>query len=263
MVVVSTFLFIPYGQLGILLLGLLLFVSVVGLFLGLILGLGLTLILLFVIGSMIFWFELTNQPFLQVQFPFMMLFVWMALMILIALFSGYIHQHIRYLHKNVGDLEEQVRSLVSTDSLTGFDNKQRMFMELEVEYSRSKRYENTFSFLLLQVQHYEQFKKLYGDKELNNMIRHIAKNMVKITRPSDLRFRIEKDTFAIIFTNTPVTTMDIIIEKLNKELRIFQLENNKMVTMTFLYGYAGEEVATDSYVEIYEEALEQVSSNVV
>src|SRR5699024_4074943 len=109
--------------------------------------------------------------------------------------------------------EEQMR-LVAIDPITGFDNKERMFVELELEYNRSKRYGQTFTLIFLKVNHVDQFEKLYGEEEMSRLFKHIANEIHHSIRRSDQKFKPEKDLFAFILSNTPIGNITPVLKKL-------------------------------------------------
>lgn len=261
-IILSAIILLPHGQLGFILLSSIAFVSFIALFFGLIPGLGLALILLFVVGSVLFWAGLTGKLLFEDQLPIIEVLTWMILVVVIPMLVGYSAEHIKFLNAQNKDLQEQIRSLVAVDPVTGFDNKDRMLIELKSQFSRSKRYGHTFSFLVIKLNYYDQFQKLYGEKELTNLLKHSAHKIMQVTRASDLRFRIGKDSFAILFTDTPIKDIHIIIEKLTKELQVFQLQNKKYITLTFEFGYAGYEKELADYMQVYENAVEQVDGHV-
>lgn len=257
-----TVLLFPYNQVSFLLLVLIVGVVGIGLFWGTISALATTLLLYFVIGSLLFWFSLLNDMMLVADMPIIVLLIWMMALLIAALLSGVTSQRVHAIFQERDQLQEQIRTLVATDPITGFDNKTRLWNELEAEFSRSKRYNHVFSFLILKLNHFDQFQNLYGEAEMTNVLHHISESIYKQTRKSDLKFRVEKDEFALLLTDTPIEHIDIVIEKLDEAIRTFRLRNNKLVTLSFEYGYSSlMETMTES-TQIYEFAKEQVATNV-
>ena len=258
----TTFMLAPYGQTGVLLFILLLFVGAVGLFFGTIASLGVTLVLYFVIGSSYFWATLPASIVIQTEIPFFLLVIWMTGLLLTALFSGVCATRVTILFRQKELLEEQIRTVVATDPITGFDNASRLMFELEAEFSRSKRYSRTFSFLMFKMRNYDQFRQLYGEMEERRLLHHLSERIYAHTRKSDMRFRVDKDTFAIILTDTPFEHVHIVQEKIDEDIRTFRLRNNKLVTLTFDYGDSHFDDTLENYEDIFVDAKEQVDQNV-
>lgn len=257
----AIFLF-PIGREGIILFIISLLIIVIGLTTGPITALSTTLLFNFLIGSILFWTYLTNTFFIHVNISLFHLFLWTVIILLSSLVSGRLSILVKGILEENIQLQEQIRTLVAVDPVTGFDNEARMLVELELEYSRSKRYEVPFSILLLKINHLDQFKRLYGEKEHNELLKYIAKNIFRLSRMSDLKFRVENDTFALLLTNTPIRDIEVVVEKIDKELSVYQLENKKYINLSIIYGYAGFPSEFNSALEILEEAKEQVSLHV-
>src|SRR5699024_6042268 len=257
-----TYLLKPHGQVGILFIVLILLVAIIGLTFGTVASLGLTLVLYFIIGSAFFFVTLPMDKMFPIEIPTLYLFVWMVGVLFAALLSGVTSYRVQNVFQENRDLEVQIQTLIATDALTGFDNKERLMFELEAEFNRSKRYGHTFAFLMFKMQNYEQFYQLYGADEERRLLHHISEEIYDHTRKSDQRFRVETDTFAILLTDTPVEHIEIVQKKVDDAIRTFRLKNNKLVTLSFEYGVAGFDKTNDSYEEVYEAAKEQVERHV-
>src|SRR5690625_7692013 len=82
-----------------------------------------------------------------------------ATQLIIAIVSGSLSGLFRNELKKNEHLKKEFQTLVAVDSVTGFDNKVRMFVEIELEYNRAQRYGQTFSFILIKWNFFEQFQK--------------------------------------------------------------------------------------------------------
>src|SRR5690625_2261007 len=236
---ISAIFLVPLGDEGIILFSLSLFIVVIGVITGPITALSITLLFYFLIGSILFWAYLTNSFFVHVNIPYFNLLVWTVIILIASLISGRLSTLVKHMMAEKNHLEEQIRTLVAVDPITGFDNEDRMLVELELEYNRSKRYETPFIFLLLKVNHLDQFQKLYGEVEYKNLLQHMAKNIFRLIRISDLKFRVETDMFALLLTNTSLQDIDTIIKKLDEGLSVYKLENKKYISLSITYGYTG------------------------
>lgn len=226
---------IPRGEEGLPLILLMVIISLVGFLSGMVAALGLTLLLYFLIGSIYFWMSFTSTIIFDYDIPNILLLLWMISLLLIAILTGRFSEHIKDLSIENDLLKEEVRVLVAVDPITGFDNKERMLIELKSEFDRSKRYDQTFLFLLIKIRHIEQFQKLYGEAEYINLLQYLAKAFHRYTRSSDLKFRLESDMFALLLTHTGGEHSRLIIDKLNRELKTFQLQNTVNFFMRCLF----------------------------
>ncbi|TLN15007.1 diguanylate cyclase, partial [bacterium] len=67
-------------------------------------------------------------------------------------------------------MEEELRRLSVTDPLTDLGNRRKFFNALEGEFARAKRYHNTYSLIMLDLDHYksinDRFSHMAGDEAL-------------------------------------------------------------------------------------------------
>lgn len=61
--------------------------------------------------------------------------------------------------------KQAMKQFVAIDSTTGFDNADRMKLELSEEMKRAERYKQPFVFILLHIHYAAEFKSLYGEKK--------------------------------------------------------------------------------------------------
>lgn len=258
-----TYILTPFKQTGLLLLILMLFVIGVGLAFGMVASLGVTLVLYFIIGSAFFFIALpSNAALPQLEIPVIYLFFWMGGILLVAILSGLCYLRVSTFFAERRRLIKQIRTLISADAVTGFDNKSRLMYELEAQCSHARRYGRTFSFLMFKIHHYEQFRQLYGEDEQRRLLHFISEKIFAHTRKSDMRFRVEDDTFAIILTDTPVENVGIVQKKIDDDIRTFRLRNNKLVSISYEYGHSSFDESIEEFIEVYELAKEQVNRNV-
>lgn len=262
LLIAGSVLLMPYGQSGFMLLALLGLISIVGFLAGQVIALGLSLILFFMLGSILFWMSLSNTVLFDQSIPMEAFLLWMGLSVVVAIASGTVSVRLRRMHAETIDLRTQIHTLVAVDPVTGFDNKERLMTELNLEFSRSKRYGHTFTLLLIRMNHIESFIKLYGQKEFEHVLQHVATEINKSTRLSDHKFRADKDTFALLLPGTPLSDIGVVIEKLHEKLELVPVKRKKGVTIPFTYGYAACNDHVESVEELYGEAEEQVLANV-
>ncbi|MGM8213103.1 GGDEF domain-containing protein [Virgibacillus sp. W0430] len=259
--VVSIF-FLPYDSIGLILFVLAMLVSIIGVMGTVLASLGLTLVLFFLIGSGFFWVSFSDGNLFVVSIPYVLILAWMIILLLLSLAAGQLSSEIKTTINENNELREQIRTLVAIDPITGFDNKERMLVELELEFNRSKRYGHTFTLILIKINHMEQFGKLYGDQELSNLLQYFSQSLYKSVRASDHKYRPEKDTFALLLTDTPVDDAQLVINKLNNTLQVYQLQNKKFITLQLTYGVVGFSADIKNHNELYDLAMEQVEEHV-
>ncbi|WP_026580368.1 MULTISPECIES: diguanylate cyclase domain-containing protein [Bacillus] len=200
-----------------------------GIWLGSIYALAGTIIVLFVLGTLMMFLHTDASSETELQ----TLVIWGIALLLFSFMSGRIHDIAIGLHRSVKHLQDEINSFVAIDRVTGFDNKQRMKLELSEEIKRAERYGNSFVFLLLQMHYFKEFKSLYGEKETDRLFQFVSSQIRSCVRETDKRFRPAEERFGILLTHTPAEHMPAVLEKLKKQLDTYQLKNGKYVTLTF------------------------------
>ncbi|HLQ73511.1 MAG TPA: GGDEF domain-containing protein [Bacillota bacterium] len=258
LLIVSGMFFSPFGSSGVVLTFLVGLVSLVGVLGSHVIALGLTLLLFFILGSILFWLSMTQTVTFLIDMPYVYILVWMVLLIIVAITSGRISMLMRELEARNLQLNKHIETLVAIDPVTGFDNKDRFFIELELEHNRAKRYGNTFTLILFKVNYLESFQKMYGKLAYDSLFQTLAAGVFKSTRVSDKKFRIADDTFGLILPDTDVANVAIVEAKLENELAVYQLENKQFITLSFEFGSVGFEEEREDYMQLYERAKEKV-----
>ncbi|MEC1470163.1 diguanylate cyclase [Bacillus haynesii] len=225
-----------------------------GIWLGSIYALAGTIIVLFVLGTLMMFLHTDASSETELQ----TLVIWGIALLLFSFMSGRIHDIAIGLHRSVKHLQDEIKSFVAIDRVTGFDNKQRMKLELSEEIKRAKRYGNSFVFLLLQMHYFKEFKSLYGEKETDRLFQFVSSQIRSCVRETDKKFRPAEERFGILLTHTPAEHMPAVLEKLKKQLDTYQLKNGKYVTLTFHVchlSYQNDLTTADQFLEELENEM--------
>lgn len=251
------------GSAGKLLYGFLVLFVCISLLMGSVTGLYCSLVFLFVVGTFLFYFSFTNSPIIfdDVVFPLPLFLAFGFALIVLVLLAGGIHDRIVEQAIEIRRLKEEVRQYVAVDVETGFDNKHRMAIEIQSEMKRVERYGGAFTLVLLQMDYFENFKRLYGEKETSHLLSSLAESMEKTIRLTDRKFRYENDRFALLLTNTDDQYVDVIYDKLAERITNHQLLNGKYVSLSFRSGHIV--FNKDAGVRDYETLFSQVESEMV
>ncbi|KUP32402.1 diguanylate cyclase domain-containing protein [Bacillus halotolerans] len=208
-----------------------------GIWFGPIYALAVTLIVLFVLGTLMMFFQTGQAVMFSAEEGLRMLIVWGIALLLFSFISGRIHDIAAELRRSVKRLQSEIKSFVAVDRVTGFDNKQRMKLELSEEIKRAERYGNSFVFLLLHMHYFKEFKSLYGEKETDLLFQFVSRQIRSSVRETDKKFRPSDERFGIVLTHTPAEHMPAVLTKLKKQLDTYQLTNGKYVSLTFHVCY--------------------------
>ena len=107
-------------------------------------------------------------------------------------------------------LYQEVQHLAFTDSLTGLNNRRRLFELAEKEYRRAVRYRRPFSILLMDIDHFKIINDQYGHAVGDDVLRWLAGECsASIRQNIDIIGRFGGEEFTILY---PETGLDSAIE---------------------------------------------------
>lgn len=254
---------IKEGITGLPLIVILLLLITISLVAGPVTGLFGALMFIFIVGTALLYISVTNTvlTFDLIDLPIPLYLGFGLALIILILIAGRIHDSILDQLKKNRFLQEEIRQYVAVDSETGFDNRHRMVTEIQTEMSRVNRYDGAFTLILLKMDHFDDFKRLYGEKETTHLLASLADAMQMTIRRTDRKFRYGMDRFALLLTNTDDRSVEIVYDKLAEKIKNHQLLNEKYVTLTFRSGH----VVYDKHasIEDYQELFEQIESEMV
>lgn len=101
----------------------------------------------------------------------------------------------------------ELRRASITDGLTELFNRRYFDQIFENEMLRAKREELTFTFMMLDIDHFKKYNDFYGHAAGDDVITKVAKHLGNyFKRPGDLIFRLGGEEFGIITVGTSLET---------------------------------------------------------
>ena len=205
---------------------------------GTVTGLISSLVFIFISGSTLLYIGLTGSiALLSTAFSMQLFLAYGVVLLLLVLCAGKIHELLMAQEKYMKNLQQDVKNFVAIDVETGFDNESRMRVIVNEEMRRADRHQHTFVFIMLKLENYEKFKKLYGFKEAQYLWRQLAEKIQQSVRQTDKKFRYRENYLGIVLIDTSEQYIDIIYEKLDQALKNHQLLNKRWVTLSYKTSY--------------------------
>lgn len=99
-------------------------------------------------------------------------------------------------------IEEKLRRLSITDSLTGLYNQRYFHVSIAAELERAKRYARPLSLICCDIDHFKQCNDIMGHLEGDNVLRLLGKMLVQNLRQTDMAFRYGGDEFFVLLPET-------------------------------------------------------------
>lgn len=140
----------------------------------------------------------------------------------------------------------QVSNLVREDQLTGALNRRGMDEAFARELARADRLDAPLCVGLLDIDHFKKLNDGLGHQAGDDALRHLARVVRGLLRPTDTLARYGGEEFLILLPNTVVEEAERILLRIQRELtRQFFLHDNERVLITFSAGVAQRVPAED------------------
>jgi diguanylate cyclase (GGDEF)-like protein len=113
-------------------------------------------------------------------------------------------------------LYQQTLELSFTDSLTGVPNRRNLFLRLEQEYSRSVRFGDPLSLLMIDLDHFKLVNDRYGHVVGDGVLRGVALTLRRNVRKIDLVARYGGEEFVVLLPRVNKPEAMEVAEKLRR-----------------------------------------------
>ena len=137
-------------------------------------------------------------------------------------------------------LEKELQRQAHLDYLTGLPNR-RDFMERgEIEFSRTLRYDNHLSILMLDIDHFKKINDTYGHQSGDLVLKSIASTFHKELRSVDIVGRLGGEEFALILPETGIEKATEVAERLREIISANEvaLPDGMKISITVSIGIA-------------------------
>lgn len=152
-------------------------------------------------------------------------------------------------------VQEELRVLASTDSLTGACNR-RHFLELaEREFERSRRYPAPLSVLMLDADHFKAINDTYGHDVGDRVLRALASTIAGELRATEMFGRLGGEEFAVAMPSTSGEGAVVVARRLRRSIANLEVPvEGAVVTFTVSIGVASMEAGDASFASILSRA---------
>ena len=111
---------------------------------------------------------------------------------------------------------EKLRFLAYHDPLTGLLNRRVMESVLEREFARYRRYPQIMSLVFLDLDYFKDVNDVYGHDRGDDLLVHVAKGLMQMSRTTDVVSRYAGDEFVIILPQTTKDSADQLMHRICK-----------------------------------------------
>lgn len=128
---------------------------------------------------------------------------------------------------------KKLKKLSELDKLTNISNRFKLDSLMEKEMNRKKRYKNTLSLILLDIDFFKKINDEFGHLNADKVLQDFTKIISKNIRETDHFGRWGGEEFLIILPNTNKDDAFILAEKLRKLIEGYDFNNGIKVTASF------------------------------
>ncbi len=128
-------------------------------------------------------------------------------------------------HEN---LKNDYEGVNVTDPITGLPNRRAMYQALEPQVSRSRRYENQLSIIIMKLNDLTSIETNYGTSIKNRMMVDISQMLNDQLRWADTIGKLENDEFIFVLPETDSNASKNLISKVKNRLSDIIVEDNNL-----------------------------------
>jgi diguanylate cyclase (GGDEF)-like protein/PAS domain S-box-containing protein len=115
-------------------------------------------------------------------------------------------------------LEAELQRQAHLDYLTGLANRRSFMDRSEIELSRTRRYNNLLSILMLDIDHFKQINDTYGHQSGDLVLKSVARTFQEVLRNVDIIGRLGGEEFAVVLPKTGITKATEVAERLREKI---------------------------------------------
>lgn len=118
----------------------------------------------------------------------------------------------------IKELRDKMKTLATTDELTGLHNRKYLLERMEQEISRAKRYGNALSLLLFDLDFFKVVNDIYGYEWGDVLLKSIADKLRQLIRKEDILTRYGDEEYVVVLPNTSEENAFLFAERFRKEV---------------------------------------------
>jgi len=166
----------------------------------------------------------------------------------------------RSVSENITD-KKKIEKLSITDQLTQLYNRHKLEESFMIEISRVKRYKDSLSMILLDIDHFKSVNDKYGHDIGDETLKSISQILTKSVRITDIVGRWGGEEFILIVPNTNLEQTKLLAEKIRKVVEVYSFKEIGHITVSLGISTFFIDDTKESLVKRADEALYRAKKN--
>ena len=160
------------------------------------------------------------------------------------------HSELRERNTQLESMLHHVEALAITDPLTGLFNRRRFADVLKREFAITRRYKNTLSCMMIDLDHFKRVNDRYGHDAGDQVLKEAARRLLETVREVDVPARYGGEEFAVLLPHTAKRDAVIAAERVRAVLNRSEFKiGDESLRMTASIGVAGNSDVTSGEAE--------------
>lgn len=156
---------------------------------------------------------------------------------------------------DVIQLQDKLKTLATTDELTGTANRREFLAQAEILYLRASRYKNPFSMIFYDLDHFKTVNDQFGHPAGDKALQKVTLAVQAMIRDTDILARYGGEEFCILLPETRQGNAAILAERIRRSVEelTIELATGETLKLTISLGVA-EYTETDTISALIERA---------
>ena len=164
-------------------------------------------------------------------------------------------------------MQEKMKTLATTDTLTGIKNRYSINQEIENEIKRIRRYKGSFSLMMFDIDFFKDVNDTYGHDVGDSVLREFSTIVTKTIRDTDIFGRWGGEEFMLLSHNEDLEGSMFLAEKIRKNIEEYEFKGaghiSVSIGMTVCNSYSDKEKLLKKVDDALYEAKEAGRNRVV
>lgn len=145
--------------------------------------------------------------------------------------------------------EQELRTLATTDALTGVLNRGSGLLLFEKQLQLAKRNNSKLSVCYLDVNGLKEINDKYGHQEGDEALRFVSRVLKETLRKVDIICRLGGDEFLLILPQCPIDNNMVVWKRIAKKVAEFNATHTKPYSVSLSRGFAEYDPNEEKYVD--------------